>query len=102
MEMIPHQAPRENRPAIEIPDPAKCFDEFDGLGIVVEDVFTAIHPDRLRYAENLRQVGLSQTLEEGDLTEANADLFARQRYAWPGLGYSAWLLVHSCRGNPER
>ena len=45
---------------------------------------------------------ITQTLEEGDLTEANADLLARQRYAWPGRGYSAWLLIHSCRGNPER
>ena len=33
--------PCSYRAAIEIPDPAECFDELDGLEIVVEDEFTA-------------------------------------------------------------
>ncbi len=39
--MVAQETPRENRPAIEIPDPAKCFDELDGLEVIVEDEFTA-------------------------------------------------------------
>ena len=39
--MVAHETPREDRPAVEIPDFAEDFDELDGLEIVVKDKFTA-------------------------------------------------------------
>lgn len=39
--MIAHETPRKDLPAIEIPDPAKCLDELDGFGFVVENDLTA-------------------------------------------------------------
>ena len=35
--VIPHEAPREYRPAIEIPDLTQSFDELDRLDFVVKD-----------------------------------------------------------------
>jgi len=41
MEVIPHQAPRENRPAVEVPNVAQRFYELDRLVLIVENELTA-------------------------------------------------------------
>jgi hypothetical protein len=39
--MVAHEAPRENRPAVEVADFAKRLDELDRLIIVVENELAA-------------------------------------------------------------
>jgi len=39
--VIPHEAPRENRPSIKIAHSAKDFDEFDGLFVIVKHELSA-------------------------------------------------------------
>ncbi len=41
MIVIAHETPREDRPAVEIPDSAEGFDDLDGFVIVVKGIFTA-------------------------------------------------------------
>ncbi len=41
MEVIPHKAPRENRPTIEVSNVAEYLYELDRLGLIIEDEFTA-------------------------------------------------------------